>query len=440
MNHNARQLAYHVLIDIEQNGAYANIALDKALLHSGLNPSDRRLATELVYGCTKMKLHLDQVINAYCDLKKVDKYTLMILRMAVYQICFLEKIPMHAIVNETVELSKKEGHHSDKFINGVLRSMERREKNVVWPDKRKQRNQFFAKWYSFPQWMIDIWVKMYGFSAAEQLCMYFNAPAATWLRVNTLKVKPEEVIISLEKNNVKYEQHPMMPEAIRVDSLQVLKDTNALKSGQLIVQDFSAMLPSVILAPAENQCVLDMCAAPGGKTTHLSAIMNGNGRIVACDLHPHRVKLIEENVKKLGIKNVECFATDARALPACFNYTFDAILLDAPCSGLGVLNRRADLRWRVRRGGLGEIECLQRELLDAAVRYLKPNGTIVYSTCTLNKGENESQIQAFLERHPDFELESFDVLDKHIESGMYTIVPYEAHSDGFFIAKLHRKE
>ena len=187
MENNARQLAYDVLMDIQQNGAYANLALDKALLRSNLNKNDRRLATELVYGCTKMQLHLDQIIKAYCDLKKVDKKTLMLLRMAVYQIEYLEKIPEHAILNETVEISKKVGLHSDKFINGVLRSILREEKMVVWPNKRKQRNQYIAKWYSFPQWLVDSWVKEYGFADTEKLCEYFNSPAQTWVRVNTLK-------------------------------------------------------------------------------------------------------------------------------------------------------------------------------------------------------------------------------------------------------------
>lgn len=440
MEQNARQIAYQVLNDIQLNGAYANLALDKALLRSELNTNDRRLATELVYGCTKMQLHLDQIIKAYCDLKRVDKKTLTILRMAVYQYTFLKKIPMHAIVNESVKTAKANGLHSGSFINGVLRSMERQEKEVVWPDKRKQRNQFFSKWYSLPQWLIDMWAKAYGFHATEQLCQYFNAPAATWLRVNTFKTDPESVLEALREFDIEFFQHPMLPEAIRVDSLQPLKKSELFRSGKIIVQDLSAMLPAVVLSPEENLHILDMCAAPGGKTTHLSAIMNGTGQIVACDLHPHRVKLIDENVKRLGLSNIVSFAADARKLPAKYHHAFDAILLDAPCSGLGVLNRRADLRWHVRRNSLSEIEKLQQELLDAATKYLKPNGTLVYSTCTLNTGENEQQVKRFLERHLDFELVPFDCLGNHCENGMYTVLPYKDHSDGFFIAKLKRKD
>lgn len=440
MENNARQIAYDVLIDIQQNGAYANLALDKALLRSKLNKIDRRLATELVYGCTKMQAHLDQIIKAYCDLKKVDKKTLQLLRMAVYQMEYLEKIPDHAVINETVELAKKVGLHSDKFINGVLRSMLRQEKQVLWPNRRKQRNQYIAKWYSFPQWMIDSWVKEYGFADTEKLCEYFNSPAHTWIRVNTLISSAEEVKAVLEHVHVEYVQHPQLPEAFCLKSLQKIKHSALFKDGKVIVQDLSAMLPALVLNSAKDAKVLDMCAAPGGKTTYLSAIMNNNGSIVACDLHPHRVELIEHNVKRLGVKNVKCLAIDATALPEACHDQFDAVLLDAPCSGLGVLNRRADLRWRIRRSSLPEIEALQEKLLDAACQYVKPMGTVVYSTCTLNKKENELQIERFLERHPNFELVPFECLGEQCESGEKTIYPYIDQTDGFFIAKLVRKE
>ena len=440
MENNARQLAYDVLIDIQQNGAYANLALDKALLRSKLNKSDRRLATELVYGCTKMQLHLDQIIKSYCDLKKVDKKTLQLLRMAVYQMTYLEKIPDHAIINETVELSKKVGLHSDKFINGVLRSMLREEKPVKWPDKRKQRNQYIAKWYSFPQWLIDGWVKEYGFADTERLCEYFNNPAQTWIRVNTLKATAEEIKSVFEHLNIEYVQHPALPEAFCLKSLQKIKQSSLFKQGKIIVQDLSAMLPALVLNPSKGNQVLDMCAAPGGKTTYLSAIMNNSGSIMACDLHPHRVELIEHNVKRLGVENVRCYAGDATALPDDCYVRFDAVLLDAPCSGLGVLNRRADLRWRIRKSSLPEIEQLQEQLLDAACHYLKPQGTLVYSTCTLNKNENEYQIKRFLEKHPNFECVPFECLGETCESGQKTIYPYIDQTDGFFIAKLVRKE
>lgn len=440
MENNARQLAYDVLIDIQQNGAYANLALDKALLRSKLNKSDRRLATELVYGCTKMQLHLDQIIKSYCDLKKDDKKTLQLLRMAVYQMTYLEKIPDHAIINETVELSKKVGLHSDKFINGVLRSMLREEKPIKWPDKRKQRNQYIAKWYSFPQWLIDGWVKEYGFADTERLCEYFNNPAQTWIRVNTLKATAEEIKSVFEHLNIEYVQHPALPEAFCLKSLQKIKQSSLFKQGKIIVQDLSAMLPALVLNPSKGNQVLDMCAAPGGKTTYLSAIMNNSGSIMACDLHPHRVELIEHNVKRLGVENVRCYAGDATALPDDCYVRFDAVLLDAPCSGLGVLNRRADLRWRIRKSSLPEIEQLQEQLLDAACHYLKPQGTLVYSTCTLNKNENEYQIKRFLEKHPNFECVPFECLGETCESGQKTIYPYIDQTDGFFIAKLVRKE
>lgn len=440
MEKTARELAYHVLIDIQKNGAYANLALDKALLRSQLNPSDRRLATDVVYGCTKMQLHLDQIIKAYCDLKRTDKKTLLLLRMAVYQLIYQEKIPDYAVLNETVALAKEEGLRTDKFINAVLRSMVRKEKTITWPDRRKARNQYISKWYSFPQWLVDIWVKEYGFAATEALCAYFNEPAATWLRVNTLLASPKEVIAVLDAKGVTWSQHTVLPEAIRVDSLQPLKESALFREGKVIVQDLSAMLPAKVLQPKKNARILDMCAAPGGKTTQLSAIMENSGEIVACDLHAHRVKLTSDNVKRLCVTNVTTCVDDARKLGKEYSEAFDAILLDAPCSGLGVLNRRADLRWRMHRSSLDDIVTLQYELLAAAAGYLKPGGTLVYSTCTLNKNENENQVMHFLSEHPAFTLESFSCLGEECLSGMKTVFPYIDHSDGFFIAKLKRKD
>lgn len=440
MTESARELAYHVLIDIQMNGAYANLALDKALLRSSLNPSDRRLATELVYGCTKMQEHLDQIIKTYCELKRIDKKTLLILRIAVYQLYFLKKIPHHAILNESVNLTKKLGLHSEKFVNGVLRNIVRGEKAIIWPDKRKQRNQYYAKWYSFPQWLIDMWVKEYGFADTERLCVYFNNPAATWLRVNTLKASADEVTSKLDQAEISFWQHPMLPEALRVNSLQPVRMTGLFEEGKVIVQDLSAMLPALVLAPKMNTRILDMCAAPGGKTTLLSAIMRNSGEVVACDLHPHRVKLIEDNAKRLGVTNINYYTGDARNLPEQWKGTFDAILLDAPCSGLGVLNRRADLRWRVRKSALNELESLQYALLEAASVYLKPGGTLVYSTCTLNKNENDAQVEKFLTTHSDFSAETFECLGEQCVTGCKTVYPYIDQSDGFFIAKLKRKD
>ncbi len=440
MDQSARQLAYHVLLDIQMNGAYANLALDKALLRSKLNIKDKRLATDLVYGCTKMQLHLDQIIDTYADLKRIDKKTIILLRMAVYQLTFMDKIPNHAAVNETVELAKKLKLHSDKFINGILRNILRNDRVIVWPNKRKQKNQYLSKWYSFPQWMIDIWVKEYGFSDTEKLCAYFNEPAPTWIRVNTLKASVNEVVAVLKEMKVEFKQHQVLQEALCVSSLQPIKNSALFVDGKIIVQDLSSMLPAVILQPREGSCVLDMCAAPGGKTTQLSAIMKNSGKIIACDLHPHRVELIEKNIKRLGTSNIECFAADAANLEEHFVEHFDYILLDAPCSGLGVLNRRADLRWKVRKSALVEIEATQKKLLESAAKYLKSGGTMVYSTCTLNKKENELQIEHFLETHPNFELETFNCLNKLCTSGMETIYPFVDYSDGFFIAKIIRKD
>lgn len=440
MSENARHLAFDVLNEIQMKGAYANLALDKALLHSSLNNNDRRLVTELVYGCTKMELHLDYIIKHYTKNKKVDKKTQCILRMAVYQLEFLDKIPSHAVLNEAVQLTKDVGLKTDKFVNAILHRIDRKEEKVVWPDKRRYRNQYFSKWYSFPQWLIDTWVKEYGFIDTEKLCQYFNQPAKTWLRVNTLKTTTADVETELKARDIAFKKHPLIEEAILVESLQKVQASKLIEDGKIFVQDLSSMIPVNVLQPTRNSEVLDMCAAPGGKTTYLSAIMHNSGSILACDIHEHRVGLICQNAHRLGVKNIKTLVADATRLPVECHQAFDYILLDAPCSGLGVLNRRADLRWRIRKSSLAEIEALQATLLDAAVSYLKKGGTMVYSTCTLNKSENEHQIKLFLEKHPDFELIPFEYADEQCKEGYKTIYPFADQSDGFFIAKLERGE
>ncbi len=439
-NKTVRTIAYDVLYEVEKNRAYANIALDKALLHSQLNDADCRLATEIVYGCVKMKLHLDTIIKAYCKKNKIDLRTLIILRMALYQLIYLERVPEHAILDESVKLSKFLELNTDKFINAVLRSYLRNEEVIVWPNKRKARNQYISKWYSFPQWMVDMWVKAYGFQDTEKLCEYFNASATTWIRVNTLKATPEEVLEKLKELNIYAKQHTYLKQAIQISSFQNVRDSSLFKEGKIIVQDLSSMLPAYILSPQSNHRILDMCAAPGGKTTQISAIMKNTGEVVACDIHTHRVKLIEENLTRLNVSNVNCIVSDARNLSEKYNEYFDSILLDAPCSGLGVLNRRADLRWNKRRADIDSLVSLQESLLDEATKYLKPGGILIYSTCTLNKKENEEQLNVFLEKHSDFELVPFELFGQECLEGYKTIYPFLDESDGFFVSKLQRKE
>lgn len=436
---NVRSVAFDTLYEVEKNRAYANLVLDKALLHSELNAVDRRLTTEIVYGCIKMKLHLDVIIKTFCEKQKIDLKTQIILRMALYQLKYLERIPNHAILDEAVKLSKIHHLKTDKFINAVLRNFLRKPELVKWPDKRKTRNQYISKWYSFPQWIIDSWVKSYGFHNTEKLCEYFNSPSSTWIRVNTLVASPEYVIEELKKNNINFTQHPYLKEAIKISSFQNLKNSDLFVSGKIIVQDLSSMLPAYILSPSLNSKILDMCAAPGGKTTHISAIMENTGEIIACDIHKHRINLIETNKKRLHSKNISCIISDARHLKSNFKEYFDDILLDAPCSGLGVLNRRADLRWNKRKSDIEMLIKLQEELLDKAVLYLKSGGCLVYSTCTLNKKENEEQIFNFLKKYPDFSLEPFNIFDEQCLTGYKTIYPFIDESDGFFISKLRRK-
>lgn len=439
MHPTARFLAFVILKDIEQNHAYANLSLNKTLSKAILSDEDRRLTTEIVYGTVRMRLHLDTELNAYCDVKKTDAQVLLLLRMSVYQLEYLSNVPDYAVINEAVEMCKRVHPRSSRFVNAVLRAYVRKDKNIRWPDKFKQRNQYISKWYSFPQWMVDQWIKAYGFEETEKLCAYFNEPAPSWIRVNTLRYTPEDLTAVLNIIGIKYNQHHLIKEAFQVESLQPLLRDRAFSDGMFIVQDLSAMLPALVLTPEKESTVLDMCAAPGGKTTQLSAIMQNGGHITACDIHEKRTALIKANIARLNAGNITVLCDDATKLSSDYIRRFDYILLDAPCSGLGVLNRRPDLRWNKHRSDLSDILTLQEKLLDSAAVYAANRSVLVYSTCTLNAAENEEQVEKFLSRHIDFRLAEFEILGEKCD-GMHTIYPFQDHSDGFFMAKMVKGE
>lgn len=444
---NARDLALQIIYQVNEEKAYANLALDKMLnKYPQLDGWDKGLVTELVYGSIRNRGRLDWVLDRFAKPKvnKMDPWIRNILREGLYQLMFLDKIPPSAAVNEAVVLAKKYGKRgSEKFVNGVLRSIQRDQAQLEYPHRGKQPVQYLSVMYSFPQWIVQRWYKNYGMKQTEALCQYFNQPAPLWIRVNTLKMDSLALKEQLEEAGVAVTASQRVPEGLRLESNVELHHMPLFEQGYFIVQDESSMHVARAAAPKPGQRVLDVCSAPGGKTTHLAQLMNNTGQIIACDIHEHRLALIEENCQRLGITNVQTHLQDGEHLAEVFDEPFDVVLVDAPCSGLGVLGRRADARWGKYASDIAELAQLQRSILHQAALVTKPGGTLIYSTCTTTSEENQQVVEDFLAQHEDFSLDeqlptAWLKQDKG-KTGYVQFLPFEDDMDGFFIAKFQRK-
>lgn len=443
---NSRELALKILYQINEEGAYANLALDKALFPlKDLDSRDRGLITEIVYGSVKNQGRLDYILNQFAStkVKKMDRWTRNILRMAVYQIFYLDKIPESAAVNEAVKLAKRYGH-VDKFVNGVLRNLLRGKESIVWPDRKKDVISYLTVEYSFPQWMVERFVRQYGTEQAEKLCEYYNRPAQLWIRTNTLKTTRNELKKQLEQGGIEVTESRYTPEGLCIHGAVNLHQLDAFRQGLFTVQDESSMLVALAAEPQAGDTVLDVCSAPGGKTTHMAQLMKNEGHIFACDIHQHRLDLITENCARLGIVNVETCLQDGTELTSRWNEPFDVILCDVPCSGLGVLGRRPDARWAKEAEDIDGLCRIQKQILEQAAQLVKPGGTLIYSTCTITPEENIEMVQQFLAQHADYELDETLTdcwlnMDKP-DTGYVQFLPFVDSMDGFFIARMMRKE
>lgn len=431
---NARETAVLTLTDVYRDGAYSNLALKKRLGRD-MPGAEKRLATTLVYGVIQRQLTLDYIIGQYSKvkLKKISHYILEILRVGIYQLLYMDKIPQSAAVNESVKLAKRYGHGASAgFVNGLLHSVIRG--RVQYPSDPMER---LAVKEAFPQWLCREWVEAFGQSFAEELMQAMNTEPRLSLRANTLKVSAGALAERLPGG----EASPLYPQAILCDGFDIAA-SDEYKKGLFMVQDISAMLAGAVLAPETGETVIDLCAAPGGKTTHLAQLMGNKGRILAFDIHPHKIRLIEENAKRLGIDIISAQVHNASRFQSGLENTADKVLADVPCSGLGIIRRKPEIKWnREENNGFAEI---QDKILENAARYIKPGGELVYSTCTIRKQENEDVIQRFLAGHQDFAPVDFhsilpqELRKNTVKEGYVTFYPNTDSIDGFFIAKLRR--
>ncbi|MDF2568931.1 MAG: rsmB [Sporomusa sp.] len=445
----AREVALKVINDIEVKGAYANIALtheiNRQTSHGKLSDQDRRFITELVYGTVKAGATLDWMLSNYLSrpLTKVAPVIRNILRLGMYQLFFLEKIPASAACNQAVELTKRYGHAGTvKFVNGVLRNAARSPEKIVYPDRDKQPVKYLALKYFHPEWLIERWVKRLGATACEELCQTNNNTPPLSVRTNTIKISRNELIQRLEDEGVKCQNSDWTPEGIVCYEHPGLGTLASLQAGLFQVQDESSMLVAHVLDPQPGEFVIDACGAPGGKTTHIAALMNNTGQVLSTDIYDHKLMLTKENAKRLGLTNIETKTLDAVNLDTLYPLKADRVLVDAPCSGLGVLRRKPDSRWRKSEEILKDLPTLQAAILASAAKCVKPGGVLVYSTCTTEPEENQSIVDAFLKNNPAFVLDQTGQYlpgNKRPEH-MLQLWPHTDGVDGFFIARMTRQK
>ncbi len=444
----AREIALRILVIVEKEKAYANIVLHHHIEKHRLQKLDRAFITELVYGVLRTLKTLDYIINLFLKhpLHKQTVWIRNILRIGVYQFYYMDKTPVGAACSEAVNLAKVYGPPgSAGFVNGVLRSVIRHGGEVTFPDIDQHTVAHLAVKYSHPEWLVKKWLGQLGLETTQKLCKANNQIPPNTIRTNTLKVNREELNRSLSDAGLKAVETSYADEGLHIDGFQSIGSLSAFKDGLFQVQDESSMLAAKIVSPHKGAKILDVCAAPGGKTTHLAQLMENTGAIKALDIYPHKLRLIAENCSRLGISNVELLLFNALDLPGPFKEWAEYVLVDAPCSGLGVLRRRPDLRWHKKPGQIKQLIRLQKTILRNAASCLKAGGVMVYCTCTINHCENTAVVQDFLGKHPDFyEADISTLLPPNLQSsrqsvGSLTIYPHQHNMDGFFMARLRKR-
>ncbi len=437
-----RGTAAAILDQVRRRGAYADELLDNSLRHNHWKPEDRALLIELVNGTLRWRGQLDWILAGLFRGNYESSSSLLrsILEVGLYQIRFLTKVPGYAAVSETVGLAKKSGGPAwGRLVNAVLRRYIRDEKALQWPSPRKPAAELIAVQFSHPEWIVNRWLKRFGCGKTIAFCEFNNRRPVLSLRVNPARARADRVRDQLASAGVQTEPSRYFKDFLRVSGSLDVARNQAFLEGRFTVQDESTAIPSILLNPQAGERVLDMCAAPGGKACHLAHLAEDSATVVAVDIRMDRLHRLRQNVQRLRLGSIKPVLADATCLPTG---AFDKILLDAPCSGLGVLGRRADLRWRKQSEDIAAIKKVQRKLLQQAAKLLKNDGAIVYSTCSLEKEETEDIVAEFIEANEDFRVDTRrqDLPELfQTPEGYWRTLPFEHETDGTFAVRLVRR-
>lgn len=437
---NARKIALKILNDIENKNEFSHVVMAREL--KDLKLIDKRFITRLVSGVLENKLLMDYYIRKLSKQRfsRIPISTVNILRMGFYQLVYMDKVPDAAAVDESVKLAKSLSLTEAKFVNGILRSFLRTNKVLPLPDAQKHPATFLAVKYSHPEWLVKKWLDSYGRTFTEELLKANNQTPDLCLRVNTLKTNGDHVIKILSEAGIDVVKSPIYNDALIVKDINHLSiDTlPGYNEGFFQIQDISSMCVALISSVKNKDRVLDVCAAPGGKATHMAQLIDDQGLVIARDIHEHKLQRIIENADRLGIKSIQTELFDATLFDELLVDQMNVVLVDAPCSGLGIIRRKPDIKYNKTVDDCFELSQLQMEIMANASKYVKVNGHLVYSTCTINEDENQMLIKSFLAKNDHFELVPFEIGTFGQTDGTMTLFPNVHGTDGFFLAKLKR--
>ncbi|MBC8631038.1 16S rRNA (cytosine(967)-C(5))-methyltransferase RsmB [[Eubacterium] tenue] len=438
---NARRLAFKTLYDIERNKNYSNISINKNFKDIDISDQEKGLATELIYGVIENKYYLNYIIDKLSKIKskKMSTYVKISLWLGIYQILFLDSIKDHAAVNESVALIKKYDKKSSGFVNAILRNVIRNKENIIEIDK-KDIVEYLSIKYSYNQWLIRKWIEEFGQEFTEDLLEANSEKPNLYIRVNTLKINRDELINKLREQGIDCNKVNGIDEAIMVKNLKNIENNKLFKEGYFTVQDTSSMLVGKVANPKEEKLVLDVCSAPGGKTTHLGIIMKNTGQVISRDIFDHKLKLINNTVKRLGLKNIKVENFDALNIDENSIDKFDYVICDVPCSGMGIIKRKPEIKFK-KEEEIKDLPTIQKKILNNASKYVKLGGNLIYSTCTIHDEENINIVKEFLNINDNFKLVPIDEVNVDLDNqdkGYIKIYPNIHGMDGFFIAKLKR--
>lgn len=430
---NERELVLGILLSVTRDEEYSHIAIQNVLTkYQYLEKSKRAFITRVSEGTLERMIELDYIINQFSKVKvsKMKPVIRNIMRLSVYQLKYMDSIPPSAACNEAVKLAERKGFRNLKgFVNGVLRNIARNLDAIDYPKKEETPVAYLSVRYSLPEWMVEDWVNCYGFEKTEEMAEAFLMETELSIRTNENKIKPEKLKERLEEEGVIVRNHETLPYAFYISGFDYLRALSSFQEGLFYVQDVSSMQVAELAAPKDGDYVIDVCAAPGGKSIHIAEKMHGTGMVDARDLTPYKVNLMEENKMRCETKNMKVSCMDARVLDENSIKKADIVVADLPCSGLGVLRKKKDIKYKMTPEKQKSLVLLQREILDVVWKYVKADGTLIYSTCTINQRENEENVAWFLKEHPTFSLKS-----------MEQILPTKEGNDGFFLAKLKKVE
>ena len=445
---NIRELVLGILMETLEQDNYSNVVIHNTLMkYQYLEKQDRAFLSRLSEGCVERCIQLDYVIDSFSKVKvkKMKAPIRNILRMGVYQILYMDQVPDSAACNESVKLAQRKGFVNLKgFVNGVLRNVSRNKESIVYPDKAENPKKYLEVMYSCPEWIVDLWLKEYSMEEVEAALKSSLERKTMSIRCNTARITTEELIRRLEEEKITVEKGEYFPYALKIRDYNYLNRVEAFRDGLFQVQDESSMLIAQAAGIESGDVIIDVCAAPGGKTTHSAELLKGTGMVYSRDLTEYKVSLIEENIERLGLSNVTCKVQDALELVKEDIGRADIVLADLPCSGLGVIGKKADIKYKTKPEDIESLAKLQRDILSVVSRYVKPGGVLIYSTCTVNHVENLDNRNWILE-NLDFEAESLDTFipeslkEETTKEGYLQLFPGKHKCDGFFVSRFRKK-